>query len=107
MSVYTVSPIQASIAPGSPVTYTVPPGKVFVVRDIVATTTGAPTQQPLNVWIGGVNTNLIAVWTYVAGQQEYHWSGRVALAAGTVLSARTLTGSTPTYCVITGYLFDA
>ena len=107
MSVYTISPITADLAGGGLVTYTVPAGYVFVIREIDAGTTGTPGTPPLSVYLDGAVGNLIDQWIYSAGVQTHRWQGRISLEADRSVTCKNNMGVQHLYVVLTGYIFPA
>lgn len=103
-SIYTISALRQVLAGGALATYTVPAGYVFVLRDITAGTTASPSNPPLDVYFDGNAATPIAHWVYSAGQQTYHYDGRISCPAGTTITAKNNMGVSTLYIAVTGYL---
>lgn len=106
-TIYTISALRQVLVAGATATYTVPAGYVFVLRDITAGTTASPSTAPLDVYLDGNVGSPIAHWVYVAGQQTYHYAGRISCPAGVTISAKNNMGSSSLYVAVTGYLLTA
>lgn len=106
-SIYTIAPISQTLNGGQVVSWTVPFGIVFVLRDVTAGTVAAPANPPLDVILGALTNAPVIEWKYAAGVQVFHYDGRIACPAGTVISARNNMGVSTLYVAITGYSLTA
>lgn len=106
MNIYTqrLAAGQASTT-GFHAAYTVPAGKLVVLRDVVLIQHGITTGQVslLLSPTGGGNPFVASVPT-VTPEQTYHWDVRQVLYAGDVLTVYNSQGTVD--WLLTGYVFD-
>lgn len=109
MSVYTVSPAIGTLltvaSPATTTLYTVPTGKVFILRNVLSYTSAGTPQLTLRLVRSGV-ASIIYVKVYAAALATDLVETRVELVAGDVLDAATATINV-IRVTVTGYLFDA
>lgn len=100
--VYSVRAIGGHVVSGSPLSYVVPAGHVFVIVDAeVYCTSAVSTAWALFVVIGGVNTIILETNT-LAAQAKLQWTGRIVLNAGETVEVLTNNGGLDTF--VSGYL---
>lgn len=82
--------------------YTVPAGKVAVLRDVEATSVGTTVTLYVLV-LGGV---VLREWSSTSAGQSFPWTGRQVLNAGEALNAYAPT-SQQWSLLVSGYLLDS
>lgn len=107
MAVYTVRVALAAYSTSTDV-YTVPTGKVLILRNFNARNTHATTTGRAGFGDNTSGTPIIPVQSPVlAGGDSWSWEGRAVFNAGDKIRV-VVTGASVTYHVsIAGYLFDA
>jgi len=87
---------------GSQINYTVPAGRVAVLRDVsLVWISGAPAE----VFVGETGVAFGIKYVFGVGDPSPHWEGRIVYPAGTTLFAFTTAGSC--FAMLSGYLLNA
>jgi hypothetical protein len=104
VAVYSIEVASVVLAStGAHTLYTVPTGKVLILRD-VRVWSGAGSANAIALWATGTVTVAFFGWSLGSGTWG-SWEGRVVLPASRQL--RINIGGQPVHCQASGYLLDA
>lgn len=106
-AVYSIRMFSGSVSSGGTVTLaTVPPGYVWVVRDVSVTAPTSTDAGSVAIYVsGGTPSATIQRWASVAGLSTVQWQGRQVLEAGDDL--RMLVGAGSVQALVSGYQLSA
>lgn len=103
-AVYSTRFIAATMASGLHSAYTVPAGKVAIVRDVDVVSQGSTFPTTLGLYAPGVSAFLFVV-TLASSALWAGWRGRQVFTAGEVLDTYDAYGGSSIF--VSGYLLDA